>query len=87
VNVSPPAFVNAGATMPDSPNFALTARSPAIDAGLPLTATRTAFDGTPRPQGRAYDIGAYEYAASGDLKLPAETTDVSPENDGKSKVE
>jgi hypothetical protein len=71
INVSPPAFVNAPATLPGSPNFALTARSPAIDTGLPLEATRMSFDGTPRPQGRAPDIGAYEYSAGADAKPPA----------------
>lgn len=71
VNVSDPRFVNAPATLPASPNFALTERSPAIDVGLPLTITRIAFDGTPRPQGGAYDIGAYEYRADSDIKEPA----------------
>jgi hypothetical protein len=66
VNVSAPGFVYAPATLPTSPNFALTARSPAIDAGLTLTTIRTAFDGTPRPQGAAYDIGAYEYEGDDD---------------------
>ena len=61
VNVSNPAFVNAPAELPASPNFSLTAQSPAIDKGLPLAETRTAFDGTLRPQGCAYDIGAYEF--------------------------
>jgi hypothetical protein len=68
VNVSDPRFVNAPATLPPSPNFSLTTRSPAIDAGLTLTAIRTAFDGTPRPQGAAYDIGAYEYESDDDRK-------------------
>jgi hypothetical protein len=66
VNLSVPGFVNAPATPLSSPNFSLIARSPAIDAGLPLTAIREAFDGTPRPQGAAYDIGAYEYKVDGD---------------------
>lgn len=61
VNTHNPKFVNAPAILQDSPNFALTERSPAIDAGLPLAVTKISFDGTPRPQGRAYDIGAYEY--------------------------
>jgi hypothetical protein len=71
VNVSNPSFVNAGSTLPVSPNFALTARSPTIDAGLPIVAIRTAFDGTLRPQGRAHDIGAYEYAAGSDTQSPS----------------
>ncbi len=69
VNVSAPGFVNAPATLPATPNFALTARSPAIDAGLPLATVKTDFNGTPRPQGRAPDIGAYEYT-SDDSKSP-----------------
>jgi len=89
VNVSNPGFVNAPATLPSTPNFALTERSPAIDKGLsPSDETRsetryTAFDdalfaarvtdfaGTARPKGRGYDIGAYEYTASGDAQSPA----------------
>ncbi len=70
VNTADPAFVNAPATLPDSPNFALTSRSPVIDKGLPLDETRIAFDGTPRPQGRAYDIGAYEYKTASDSQSP-----------------
>lgn len=70
VNVSDPAFVKAPAELPASPNFFLTARSPAIDKGLPLAETRVAFDGTTRPQGPAYDIGASEYRADGDSHPP-----------------
>jgi hypothetical protein len=71
VDVSPPGFINAPATLPASPNFALTARSPAIDAGLALPAIKAAFDGTLRPQGRGYDIGAYEYSADSDTNGPS----------------
>ncbi len=71
INVSNPGFVNAPATLPASPNFALTARSPAIDAALPLATVRIDFKGTPRPQGHAHDIGAYEYKANGDSQAPA----------------
>jgi hypothetical protein len=67
MNLSVPGFVSAPVTLPPSPNFALTARSPAVDAGLTLIAIKEAFDGTPRPQGAAYDIGAYEYAVDDDL--------------------
>ncbi len=74
INVSDPRFVNAPAALPASPNFALTERSPAIDAGLPLTMTKIAFDGTPRPQGRAFDIGAYEYSTDSDTKGPTSPT-------------
>lgn len=88
VNVSNPAFVNAPAELPASPNFSLTPRSPVIDKGLtpsdetPVMTLRTAFDnttlkarrtdfvGTARPQGRAHDIGAYEYRTDGDTQSP-----------------
>jgi len=68
VNISNPGFINAPATLPASPNFALTSRSPAIDAALPLASVKIDFNGTPRPQGRAPDIGAYEYTAGGDVE-------------------
>jgi Right handed beta helix region len=71
INVSAPGFVNAGATLPPSPNFSLTARSPSIDAGRSLDMTKMAIDGTTRPQGRAYDIGAYEYTPDADAKSPS----------------
>lgn len=74
VNTDDPRFVNAPAILPDSPNFALTERSPAIDKGLPLATTRIAFDGTARPQGRASDIGAYEYSVDGDTQSPTAPT-------------
>ncbi len=70
VNISNPGFVNAPATLPATPNFALTARSPAIDAGLPLATVKIDFNGTPRPQGRALDIGAYEYTTGSDVESP-----------------
>jgi hypothetical protein len=43
----------------------LTAGSPAVDAGLTLSTVTTDFDGVSRPQGSAYDIGAYELVQSG----------------------
>ena len=74
VNVSDPAFVNAPATLLAASSFALTARSPAIDTGLPLATAKIDFNGTPRPQGRATDIGAYEYTAGGDVEPPITPT-------------
>lgn len=79
VNTLNPGFMNAPATLPALPNFKLNERSPAIDKGLrpeqsqgiPLTTTRIDFNGTPRPQGRAHDIGAYEYSAGDDPQSPA----------------
>ncbi len=70
VNEGVPGFVNAPATVPVAPNFALTARSPAIDAGLSLATVKIDFNGTPRPQGSAPDIGAYEYTTGGDSQSP-----------------
>lgn len=70
VNGDEPRFVNAPPTLPASPNFALTERSPAIDKGLPLDEIRTDFDGKARPQGRGYDIGAYEYSVGNDSDAP-----------------
>ena len=71
VNVSPPGFVNGGNNaLPSSPDWRLRAGSPAIDKGLTLSAVTTDFTGTARTQGRAYDIGAYEYNAGGDSNAP-----------------
>ena len=52
-----PKFVNAAEA-----DFHLQAGSPAIDAGIAIAEVYTDFDGIARPQGTAYDIGAYEYA-------------------------
>ena len=55
--VALPQFVNEG-----SDDFHLLQNSSAIDAGgTPNIAVATDYDGTPRPQGSGYDIGAYEY--------------------------
>jgi parallel beta-helix repeat protein len=51
-----PRFVNAGAR-----DFRLQAGSPAIDTGTPVSAVTVDFDGVPRPQHAAYDIGAFEW--------------------------
>jgi len=50
----PPLFAGAAAG-----DFHLTATSPAVDRGKATGATTDA-DGNPRPQGAAFDIGAYE---------------------------
>jgi parallel beta-helix repeat protein len=54
-----PKFVNAAGA-----NFRLLASSPAINAGVTLTAVTTDADGTRRPQGTAYDIGACEFISA-----------------------
>src|SRR5262249_25134320 len=51
-----PLFVNAAAH-----DFHLQPGSPAMERGVTLAAVTADFDGTPRPQGAAYDMGAYEY--------------------------
>ncbi len=45
-------------------NYQLTATSPANDAGTTLADVRVDRDGTTRPQGQAYDVGAYERVVS-----------------------
>jgi len=47
---------------PDNQQFSLQPSSPAIDAGTSVN-TETDYAGTLRPQGFAYDIGAYEFGA------------------------
>jgi hypothetical protein len=66
VNVNP-GFVNGGNNaLPASPNFRLSAQSPALNRGLNLYAdgVRTDLTGAARPQTGAFEIGAYEYGAS-----------------------
>jgi hypothetical protein len=48
---------------PANNNYALKAGSPAIDAGVTLPQVPTDILGVTRPQGLAYDIGAYELVA------------------------
>jgi hypothetical protein len=44
-----------------SGDYHLQATSPMIDAGTSIGAPTTDFGGNPRPQGKRYDIGAYQY--------------------------
>lgn len=55
---SDPRFVNAAGH-----DFSLQASSPAINAGTTISVVTNDRNGTARPQGGVYDIGAYEYVA------------------------
>jgi hypothetical protein len=46
---------------PAADDFHLRSNSPLIDAGIILAGVPTDFDGVQRPQGRGFDIGAFEY--------------------------
>ncbi|MFN7975197.1 MAG: choice-of-anchor Q domain-containing protein [Acidobacteriota bacterium] len=50
-------------------DYHLQSTSPAIDAGVTTTVVRD-HEGVPRPQGAAFDIGAYEYASGGSTTRP-----------------
>jgi parallel beta-helix repeat protein len=66
-----PQFVN-----PAGGDFHLKSGSPAIDAGTTLTSLTTDIAGTPRPQGKTFDIGAYEYGSTTQTQAPAAPTGV-----------
>src|SRR5713101_5480671 len=61
-----PLFVN-----PATSDFHLHAGSPAIDAGVTLAQVPVDADGIIRPQGMAYDIGAYEFPVTTRLQIVA----------------
>lgn len=60
-----PQFTNAATN-----DFTLQATSPAIDAGVTVSAVTTDFAGISRPRGAGHDIGAYEYQGI-QLALPS----------------
>ena len=55
-----PMFMNSAAG-----NFDLQSGSPALNSGMTLSSVTRDFRGTLRPQGNAYDIGAFEVSAGG----------------------
>lgn len=61
VNTLTPQFVNAPATLPSAPNFALNSGSPAINKGLTISTTKTSYTNISRPQQSFYDMGAFEF--------------------------
>jgi len=68
INGADPKFVSySGNNQSASNDFHLQAGSPAIDKGADLSALGFSYDkdGTSRPQGTAWDIGAYEYISGG----------------------
>jgi hypothetical protein len=68
VNGGDPQFVNAAAN-----DFHLQAGSLAIDRGATLTGFKHDYDVSARPQGAAWDIGAFEYKRGAAAQLPAPT--------------
>jgi hypothetical protein len=58
---------------PVNGDFHLLSNSPAVDTGVDLSATgfSTDISGTARPQGSAWDIGAYEFVLSSDTTPPS----------------
>jgi len=71
INGGNPGLVNKGGTTAAS--YALTSLSRLIDKGTAITGFSTDYAGTSRPQGSAWDIGAYEYVYGG-----SDTTPPSP---------
>jgi parallel beta-helix repeat protein len=66
-----PSFVSPGAF-----DFRLQSSSPAIDAGMTLSAVSQDFSLVRRPQGSAYDIGAYEFSSNQASAAPAPPTNL-----------
>ncbi|MCJ7652611.1 MAG: hypothetical protein MUO75_02795, partial [Actinobacteria bacterium] len=53
--------VRPGFVQPDSEDLHLIPTSPCIDSATSVNASSEDYDGNARPQGRGYDIGAYEF--------------------------
>jgi len=64
-------------------DFHLQSTSPAINVGVTLSEVTTDFDGVLRPQGSAYDIGAYEYVSGGTPTPPPAGGSSDLNSDGK----
>ena len=61
-----PKFSNVGGS-----DFHLQSGSPAIDGGVSIAGLVRDRDGTPRPQGNSFDIGAYEYYQGAQASKPS----------------
>ncbi len=64
-------------TNPAAGAFTLKIGSPAIDTGVTNLIATKDFNGVARPQGRAFDIGAYEFV-SGSLPIPPSRIRILP---------
>lgn len=73
LGVGAAAFVNAAAD-----DYALSASSPAIDAGVAIAQVTTDITGLGRPQGAAYDVGAYEFRLAAPVNLAPTSVLTSP---------
>jgi hypothetical protein len=76
-------LLNNPASMPYG--FSLNLGSPAIDAGADVPEALTDLVGVHRPQGNAYDIGAYEFAAEPQAPAPLVRTPPDRGNPGTEK--
>lgn len=65
-----------GLVDPDNLNFRLRDDSPAIDIADPTVSAIVDHDGAPRPQGKGYDIGAFEFG-DGEMDKDAPLVSIS----------
>jgi hypothetical protein len=67
-------------TDPDNNDYSLKSISPCIDAGVYWnTSCGTDIAGNPRPQGKSWDIGAYEYNSGAFTSVPPSVVTLPPE--------